>query len=139
MTAAKNKGLGVEGIRRVEAALLSSPSGIDSAQAAAMTGYRRSSAAKALILLAAAGKAAYIRTGHGLCTWFHAKHKVEMAAMQAENARRISSKVRVRVDKSESYARFLAFEDAPIHRIVPASEAAPIGPVGPNSVWRIAA
>lgn len=135
----RNKGLGPTGMARIEAALLQFPEGIDSRDIAKMTGYARTSAQKGLSDLARIGRALFMRGRYGICTWYHVSFESAMQERKLANSQQLSSTTRSRLSQEERYARFLAFEDAPVHRIVPAHMAAPLRPAGPASVWGLAA
>jgi len=124
---------------RVEAELLKCPEGATSLTLGKATGYATSSAAKGLGDLAKVGKALHMRGAYGKSTWFHVKHKAQMWARIDAQKAALAESTQSRLRTEERYARFLSFEDDPVHRIIPANLARPIRPAGPASVWGLAA
>lgn len=134
----KNRGLGPAGMARIEAALLKYTDGADSRQIAKATGYATTSASKGLGDLSQVGKAMHIRGAYGKCTWFHVtQHKAMRDHIAAETAKRAGCTANA-ARAAGREARFVTFEDDPVHRIVPAHLAKPLRPTGPSSVWGLA-
>ena len=121
------------GVDLVEALLLKFPEGTDTRQLAKLSGYAVVSAAKALNVLAGLGRASHLRSSQGQCTWYHIKHRTSMIERKATNAKNRTAATQSKVRVEERYARFLSFEDAPVHRLISANSAEPLRPAGPAS------
>lgn len=139
MTTTKSRGLGPVGVAKLEAVLRQLPEGADSGMVGRRAGYARVSASKGLGELAKAGRAVCFRGSYGRVVWFHIEHQAGFHAMRATHASTLAESTKNRLGTEERYARFLAFEDDPVHRTVPARLAPPLRPAGPASVWELAA
>ena len=136
----KNKGLGPQGMRIVEAALLRASTGASSNEIAKASGYKISSTSRALGTLMIAEKAVFLRTGKfGQCIWFHVNHMGAFEQYQNEVAQKRVAPPKSRKKRPIAVDQRVNFEDAPIHRTVAACDAIPINPTGPRSVWELAA
>jgi len=135
----KNRGLGKPGMERIEAVLLSKPDGIDTREMAKLTGYEVTSASKGLGALKKRGVAVHYRGAYGSSMWFHISH-LQNAELRAEARREKNSDgTKCNHRTAERLANALNFERIPVHRVIPATEAKPLRPAGPNSVWALAA
>ena len=135
----KNRGLGKPGMERIEAILLSKPDGIDTREMAKVTGYEVTSASKGLGELKKRGTAVHIRGAYGTSVWFHFEHRQNALRMVELRRDKNSDGTKNNHRIAERLANALNFECKPVHRVIPATEAKPLRPAGPNSVWALAA
>jgi hypothetical protein len=128
-----------EWVRLVVGALASAPNGMTSDEIRAKINRGIGTVKRALPLAKSRGLCDLRRMLSTRVLWFHRDFFANMEELKTAHAKDAKRRRNKRNRETAKRRDLVAFERPMVHRIVPANQAPPLRPVGPSSVWGLAA